>query len=1256
MALSYVGYASAASASVALPAFTAGDLAIVFAYRDGSNTAPSLPGGWTNRTSAGGTSNSFRVGYRVLQASDTTTSVWTNATEIQVLVLRGQHPTAPLGTDQLAFNGSGTSITYTAPLTLNVTDGSSWIVGLAGHRTATDVLSRTVTGMTTRSSGGAATSLGAHTEQAAAWATGEAFTVNASSAWRSYVAEVVAAAPKQTGTAEISLAAAQVPTTRTGHVVNIRARKTNAAHAIVLRAQLYEGATARSAVLETALTTTLADYPLAVADADAATIGSYANLSVRVWGYSTVGDAGTVEVANLSFSLPSAGAGSRFGAVDSPFTFGVSTSGQIAPTGTKTTGTFEVSLEPALNPATEPGTDILDDFTRADTGPPPSGSWGNLALAGSGGLKVVSNQLAAHTADSAGYWNTSFGAAQEAYLTIGSLSAAEGYRGLFLRLADPTGSPNGYFFELDRDTGATDEMRLYRLTGGAFTQLGATVAREFAAGDSIWFRAFGTTLVGYHRVSGDTVWTEVLRVTDSTYTAAGYAGVFISDTGERLDSFGGGELVSTANIVVRARKTNGAHVGTVRVQLFEGTTPRSAELETGALTTSLADYTVQVAASEAAAITDYSNLSLRVRGYASTGTATVFEIAQLQLSLAAAANIPAGQVTLASFATITVGDTTGVPVYPGAAVYPHGLITLTAVSTITAISSGVHRYASVTAPFVLGVSTSGQKPNAPFGAAVLASTATISVTAASAGAVIGRVLLASTATIAATSRQAATGTAAIASTATITVGADFTTPPAPPGFTRTLPSLPDHLYAIAFDSQPLSTTQLYEGITEDTRQVDTRRGRQFELDRFEAGSGYILLDNLDGKFNPENTASPYYPNLKPTRRMRIRVSWASTTYDLFTGFLEGYPQEYRYAGNDRIVSQNAVDLFMALAVARFIPAATTLTSTMAVITEDTTELISASNTLLPMPQAVPFNITIGTETMSVTEIVAGSQYRVARTATGSAVHGAGDALTTDAVSFPQQYTGARIQAVLDYIGVAVTSDLDAGQTLLAPSDNLAGQSPLEHIQLVAEAEQGRFFAAGDGTLTFQGRHRFYADEKTSRATFGDAGGTEIGYNNPKVTHDDAKLYNIVRITPANGATFEARDEASIQDHFERVLEKQWPLADYNEAKDAAEYLLARLSRMQLRIPEMDLFPQNRPTTVMPVVLGLEIGQRYDFKLRPKDGSQIIDKTLVVEGVSHRLTPDTMQTQVQLSLADTTHYWQLEVAGYSELGTTTKLTY
>ncbi len=101
---------------------------------------------------------------------------------------------------------------------------------------------------------------------------------------------------------------------------------------------------------------------------------------------------------------------------------------------------------------------------------------------------------------------------------------------------------------------------------------------------------------------------------------------------------------------------------------------------------------------------------------------------------------------------------------------------------------------------------------------------------------------------------------------------------------------------IAFATDPL-TTPSWTDVTAYVRNnpndggksIHIRRGRQDELNRIEAGTMQITLDNRDRRFDPTNAASPYAPNVVPLRRIRLRATWLAVTYTLFSGFIEDWP-------------------------------------------------------------------------------------------------------------------------------------------------------------------------------------------------------------------------------------------------------------------------------------------------------------------------------------------------------------------------------
>lgn len=65
--------------------------------------------------------------------------------------------------------------------------------------------------------------------------------------------------------------------------------------------------------------------------------------------------------------------------------------------------------------------------------------------------------------------------------------------------------------------------------------------------------------------------------------------------------------------------------------------------------------------------------------------------------------------------------------------------------------------------------------------------------------------------------------------------------------------------------------------------MSSRRGRQTELNRYEAGSAEVVLDNRDGRFDPRNLSSPYYPYVKPMVWIRIFILYDGTYYPVIVG-------------------------------------------------------------------------------------------------------------------------------------------------------------------------------------------------------------------------------------------------------------------------------------------------------------------------------------------------------------------------------------
>jgi hypothetical protein len=185
--IQFISGASAAATSVTLGTHAAGDLLIAYAFRDGSTTALTRPAGWTNISTSAGANNCTDIqAYKVATSSAETSGTWTNATGLTILVYRNAGTGIGNFTGQA---GTGSTLTYLG-LTRTFTDGQSWIVRFAGHRTATNLLTNTPTGYTARA-GVASESRGIDSGgPVASDPSTQTQTVNASSGWFTCTLEI----------------------------------------------------------------------------------------------------------------------------------------------------------------------------------------------------------------------------------------------------------------------------------------------------------------------------------------------------------------------------------------------------------------------------------------------------------------------------------------------------------------------------------------------------------------------------------------------------------------------------------------------------------------------------------------------------------------------------------------------------------------------------------------------------------------------------------------------------------------------------------------------------------------------------------------------------------------------------------------------------------------------------------------------------------------------------------------------------------
>jgi hypothetical protein len=98
--------------------------------------------------------------------------------------------------------------------------------------------------------------------------------------------------------------------------------------------------------------------------------------------------------------------------------------------------------------------------------------------------------------------------------------------------------------------------------------------------------------------------------------------------------------------------------------------------------------------------------------------------------------------------------------------------------------------------------------------------------------------------------------------------------------------------------------QIFYDVTNSVKSVAIRRGKNRQLDEYDAGLANVVFDNNDRTFDPEFAASPFFGQIIPKRAIRI----SSAGQRLFTGVVDDWNLEYQPGGNSE-ASAAASDAF-----------------------------------------------------------------------------------------------------------------------------------------------------------------------------------------------------------------------------------------------------------------------------------------------------------------------------------------------------------
>jgi len=400
---------------------------------------------------------------------------------------------------------------------------------------------------------------------------------------------------------------------------------------------------------------------------------------------------------------------------------------------------------------------------------------------------------------------------------------------------------------------------------------------------------------------------------------------------------------------------------------------------------------------------------------------------------------------------------------------------------------------------------------------------------------------------------------------------------------------------IAFDSNPLDSTQTFTDVSTYLRSFTTNRGRISNLDKFQTGTAIVELDNRDNRFSP-NQSTHYYDSsigrtkIQPLKRLRIRATHSSTTYDLFHGFVESFPVNYAGQGYDSTVKIKVVDAFKLFFNAKL--------------------------------DGIGWNLGIS---------LLGSTTRLTLTQA-------------------QELSSVRVKNILDSFGYT-NQAISTGQlqvTTQPTTDDL-----LTALRKVETAENGTFFIAGNGNATFRDRNFRLTNTTTPAATFGQ-GGSELPYSDIRTAYDDNKIINTVQRTRTGSSNTQiAIDSDSINRFGTHVLTETNTLnIQDSDVASIAEQKVVANSIPQTVVEQLSFRPQQDPN-LWAKALGLDIGSFVEAKVTTPS-STIETYDLFIDRIKHKVDArnKTWDWLIGLSPAETGAW----ILGVSKLGIDTNISY
>lgn len=366
--------------------------------------------------------------------------------------------------------------------------------------------------------------------------------------------------------------------------------------------------------------------------------------------------------------------------------------------------------------------------------------------------------------------------------------------------------------------------------------------------------------------------------------------------------------------------------------------------------------------------------------------------------------------------------------------------------------------------------------------------------------------------------------------------------------------------------------------------------QQGPLWSYQQGTASVVLNNKDGRFDPDNLAGPYVAAgatvLNAMTPVRLRVIWNGTSYPLFSGFADSWDDDGKnYAGRYAETSLAASD-----------------------------------------GQKVLNGITIPAV---------------------SSPAGAGEtagARITRILNAAMWYTGtAQRQVATGDSKLQATAFGDTAWNLM----QLAADTEIGELYL--NGAGSLVFRNRHAILTETRSNTPQAVFGDSPGT-AEPAGTEQAYYQVSRARDDTTLANDVQATRTGGTLQEVQDAASIAKYlFPRSYARSdLLLPDDTTTLNWAQWVLYVAKTDEDRFDQLVINPMRDPVNLWPQVLGREIGDRIQVWRRPPNVAPVV-KDCFIRGISHAWDWSAGTWQTTWTLQDASRYGSFLTLDNATLG-------